>query len=251
MNPSIGRSRHRRFAPWRALAAALLSLPFAPSACALDVTDRTAVPAPIPDGVIEIGGRRLHLPPGNWMLTGWSEHTTSGYARGGDTWGRGVSAWATLVENGHLRAIVWLALPVQDFKAVTGNGEGCRSQEGTIERMNLSRQLSKPECLAVYVDHDAQAILERRSPYTLRWLVKQKLGETGPLVRFVYGLRSEWSYGAMNLVLPTGPFDSDDDARRWALGLRDATRAFLEHRTSEATLPALPSLESSGNAMAR
>lgn len=246
MNP---RRRPRR--AWCAATLALLWAGFVPAACALDVSQPTAVPTPIADGVLEVGGRRLQLSPGDWVLTGWSEHTTTGFARGGDTWGRGVSAWASLVENGHLRAIVWLALPVQDFRGVTGNSGGCASLAGTIERLNLSNQFSKPECLAVYGERDLQSTLEKRSPYTLSWLRRQGIAETGPLVRFVYLLRSESSYGALAIVLPTGPFESDDDARRWALGMRDSTRSFLEHRTSEGRLPALPSLQSSGSAMAR
>jgi hypothetical protein len=251
MNPSRQASRQRPGRLWRATAITVLALPWAPAAQAIDVSQRTAVPTPIADGALEIGGRRLHLPPGDWVLTGWSEYTTTGYARGGDTWGRGVSAWATLVEHGRLRAIVWLSLPVQDFRAVSGNSAGCTRDVGTIERLNLSSQLSKPECLAVYGERDLQSAIEKRSPYTLRWLVGQGLADTGPLVRFAYMLRSEWSFGALSLVLPTGPFESDEDARRWALGMRDAMRTFLEHRSSEGQLPALPDAASNGDAVRR
>lgn len=245
--------REQRPAPWswRMAAFALLATPLAPHVYALDLSRKVALPAAIDDGILEAGGRRLHLPPGHWVLTGRADVQTTGYARGGDAWGRGVSAWATLVERGHLRAIVWLGLPLQDFRSVRQGEPGCADNDAAIERLNLSNQLAKPECLAVYGERDVQAALARRSPNTLKWLASRHVDDPGPLVRFVYKLRSESSYGSFAILLPTGPFDSDDEARRWALGLRDSLRQFLEHRTSEANVPALPSLESSGNAMAR
>jgi hypothetical protein len=236
---------------WHAAAVALLSLPWTPAASALDVSQRIALPAPIPDGVLEVSGRRLHLPPGHWVLTGQRELETVGSAHGAEVWGHGVSAWATLVEQGRLRAIVWLSLPVQDMRNVRRDSAGCASGESAIERLDLSSQLSRPECLAVYGERDLQSAVATRSPNTLKWLARKRVADPGALVRFVYKLRSESSYGSFAIVLPTGPFDSDDEARHWALGLRDALRAFLEHRTSEASVPPLPSLESSGNAMAR
>jgi len=101
---SIGqRSALPRRCAW--VVAALFALT-TPHAAALDVSRKLAVPVPIADSVLEVGGRRLRLPPGRWVLTGRGEVETVGYARGGDAWGRGVSAWATLVEDGRLRAPV-------------------------------------------------------------------------------------------------------------------------------------------------
>jgi hypothetical protein len=254
MNPALVRTRDRPAASWRSLRASLfvlLAVALAPAARALDVSQKLAWPAPIDDGVLEVGDRRLHLPPGHWVLTGRREVDTVGQARGGDAWGRGVSAWATLVENGHLRAIVWLGLPLQDLRNVREGRHGCADNDATIERLNLSGQLSKPECLAVYGERNLQSALGTRTPHTLRWLSKRHVADPGPLVRFVYKLRSESSYGSFMLVLPTGPFDSDEEARRWALGLRESLRPFLEHRTSEATVPALPGATSSGAAPVR
>lgn len=235
----------------RASTVVLLGAAMAPAAGALGVSRKLALPAPIADNVLEVGDRRLHLPPGRWVLTGRGEVDTVGHARGGDAWGRGVNAWATLVEDGHLRAIVWLALPLQDLRHVREGGHGCGDDDTPIERLNLSSQLSKPECLAVYGERGLQSALETRTPHMLKWLAARHVADPGPMVRFVYKLRSESSYGSFALVLPTGPFDSDDEARRWALGLRESLRAFLEHRTSEASVPALPGLQSSGNALAR
>jgi hypothetical protein len=223
------------------VALALLAAQLAPAAFALDISRKLPLPAPITDGVLEMGGRRLHLPSGHWILTGRGELETVGYARGGDAWGRGISAWATLVEHGRLRAIVGLSLPLQDFRGVRHGAPGCADEVDAIERLNLSKQLSKPECLAVYGERSLQSAVATRSPHTMKWLARQHVADPGPLVRFAYKLRSESSYGSMVLVLPTGPFESDEEARRWALGLREALRAFLEHRTSEASLPALPS----------
>jgi len=235
----------------RAAVVALIAAQVPKAALALDVSRKMSLPARIADGVLEAGGRSLRLPPGHWVLTGRGEVETVGHARGGDAWGQGVSAWATLVDHGRLRAIVWLSLPLQDFARVRAGAPGCAENDAAIERLNLSNQLSKPECLAVYGERDLQSALAIRSPNTLKWLVRHHVADPGPLVRFVYKLRSDSSYGSFALLLPTGPFDSEDDARRWALGLRDSLRAFLEHRTSEARVPALPGETSSGSASAR
>lgn len=235
----------------RAALVALLAVSALPLAQALDVSQKLVLPVPIADGVLEAGDRRLHLPPGRWVLTGRGAVETVGYARGGDAFGQGVSAWATLVEDGQLRAIVWLGLPLQDFRSVRPASPGCADNDATIGRLDLSRQLSKPECLAVYGERSLASALEKRSPHTLAWLAKRHVADPGPLVRFVYKLRSESSYGNFALLLPTGPFDSDDEARRWALGLRESLRPFLEHRTTEASVPALPGATSSGAATAR
>jgi hypothetical protein len=242
------------FGPWRVARATLVALLAATGprhALALDVSQKLVLPVPIADGVLEAGDRRLRLPPGRWVLTGRGAVGTVGFARGGDEFGQGVSAWATLVEDGHLRAIVWLGVPLQDFRNVHPASPGCADSDATIERLNLSNQLSKPECLAVYGERSLESALEKRSPHTLKWLAKHHVADPGPLVRFVYKLRSESSYGNFALLLPTGPFDSDDEARRWALGLRESLRPFLEHRTSEASVPALPGATSSGAASAR
>lgn len=254
MNPTLDRTPLRPAPPWRRLRTSmfvLLAVPQSPAAHALDVSQPRVLPAAIDDGVLAVGDRRLHLPPGRWVLTGRGEVETVGHARGGDAWGRGVSAWATLVENGHLRAIVWLGLPLQDFRNVRPGAPGCADNDAAIERLNLSSALSTPECLAIYGERSVQSALEKRTPHTLKWLAKRHVADPGPLVRFVYKLRSESSYGSFALVLPTGPFDSDDEARRWALGLRETLRPFLEHRTSEASLPALPGATSSGAAPVR
>jgi len=239
--------------PWRAARATVVALLAGPAmqAHALDVSQKLALPAAITDGVLEAGDRRLHLPPGRWVLTGRGAVETIGYARGGDAFGQGVSAWATLVEDGHLRAIMWLGLPLQDFRSVHPASPGCADNDATIARLNLSNQLSKPECLAVYGERSLESALDKRSPHTLQWLARQHVADPGPLVRFVYKLRSESSYGNFALLLPTGPFDSDDEARSWALGLRESLRSFLEHRTTEASVPALPGATSSGAASAR
>jgi hypothetical protein len=224
----------------RAAVLALLATHFLPAAFALDISQKLPLPTPIADGVLEAGGRSLHLPPGHWVLTGRADVETVGYARGGDVWGHGVSAWATLAEHGRLRAILWLSLPLQDFRAVRQGAPGCADDSDAIERQDLSNQLSKPECLAIYGLRSLRSALATRSPNTLKWLLAEHVADPGPLVFFVYKLRSEYSYGSMALALPTGPFESDEEARRWALGLRESLRAFLEHRTSEASLPALP-----------
>jgi hypothetical protein len=77
MNP-----RGRPGRAWRAATLALLWAGLTPAVSALDISQPTAVPTPIADGVLEVGGRRLQLAPGDWVLTGWSEHTTTEHPTG-------------------------------------------------------------------------------------------------------------------------------------------------------------------------
>lgn len=173
------------------------------------------------------------------MLTDRRLEETTGRLRRSEQQGEGVTAWAALVEDGRLRALAWVALPLRDFPNVHRlQRNGC-SEADKIERFHFSRRLTQPECLGVYGQADLAEALASRSLPPLAWL-RERGVDRGPVVRFVYKLRGDGSYGQVVLMSPTAPFESDEDASRWALGLRDACRPVFDgHGLCE--LPQLPS----------
>jgi len=222
---------------WAVLALAACAC--APS-CALDLARPPALPAPVTDGVLQVGARRVILPAGDWVLTAVNTEETIGRGRRGPRYGQGISAWAVLVEGGTLRAIVWLGLPLEDFaREHRARGNGC-TDDDSIERVDLSAAPTQPECLGVYGHRDLAAPLGARTPRTLAWLQARGAADPGAVVRFVYKRRSDDSYGGVSLILPATPFGADEEASRWSRGLRDACRPLFEGRAAEARLPPIP-----------
>jgi len=210
---------------------------------ALEITRDIALPVVVADGVLQIGERRLHLPAGRWVLTGGAPHPTEGKAmKGRDRYGEGFDAWATLVEDGQLRALVWLGLPFADFPREHRIGGNDCVEDGSIERLRLSDNPRLPECLGVYGYETLAALMANRSPRTVAWLRQRGIPDPGTVVRFVYKLRTDDGYGGVAMVLPAAPFASDDDARRWVGQLREACRPLFEGRAPDASLPPLPRL---------
>jgi hypothetical protein len=231
------RRSRRRAAAAAGIAAALLS---AAPAAALDLSKPLALPAPVADGVLEAGQRRLRLPAGDWVLTALAREETIGRRGGTERRGEGVAAWAALVQDGELRALVALALPLEDFPNVHRQGAPGCTDEDSIERLDLSRTLTRPECLGVYGHRDLGAWLGARTPRTLAWLRGQGVADSVPVVRFAYRIRTDGTYGGVSVILPTAPFAADEEATRWARGLRDAMEPLLTGRAGEARLPAAP-----------
>jgi hypothetical protein len=207
---------------------------------ALDISRPIALPARVTDGVLQVGPRRLRLPSGDWVLTGQSFEETVGGRGGAERHGEGVHAWAALMRGGELRALVWLGLPLEDFPHVHHRRRNTCTDDDSIERLDLSKTLTQPECLGVYGHRDLQAPLGARSPRTLEWLRERHAADPGPVVRFVYKIRTDNSYGGVSMIMPTAPFAADEEASRWARGLRDACRPLFEGRIQEARLPEVP-----------
>lgn len=207
---------------------------------AMDLSHPVAVPAPVSDGVLQVGSRRLHLPAGSWVLTAHHVDETFGRMRGRELTGHGISVWAVLVEDGRLSALVWLSLPIEDYQHVHRIGHNTCTEADSIERLDLTKTLTQPECLGVYGHHDLAGPMSTRNPGTMAWLHDHHVPDPGPIVRFVYKIRTDGTYGDVMLVTPTAPFAADEEATRWARLLREACRPMFEGRATDCTVPPLP-----------
>jgi hypothetical protein len=160
--------------------------------------------------------------------------------RGRELTGAGISVWAALAEDGQLRALLWLSMPVEDFPHVHRIGHNACTEEDSIERLDLTKTLTQPECLGVYGHRDLAGPMATRNQKTMAWLAGRHVPDPGPVVRFVYKIRTDGTYGDVMLVTPTAPFTEDAEATRWARLLREACRPLFEGRATDASLPPLP-----------
>jgi hypothetical protein len=220
----------------RHAAAAALLAALASAAAATDIA-AAPLPADIADLTVQVAQRRLHLPPGHWVLVARTQVETMGRKHASGT---GIQAWIAREDAGRLTALIWLSLPEQDFGNVHHQGNNRCPEEDGIERADLSDNPNLPECLGVYGHRDMTQAIAARSDAVLGWLVRAKVASDGPMVRFTYRQRTDYSYGGISLFLPTQHFESEDASSAWARQLRDACRPLFEGRTSDARLPALP-----------
>ena len=219
----------------RTVMAALL----ATASIAAGATDLAAVmpQTRLDDLTAQVNSRRLHLPPGHWVLVARHEVETSGKQHRS---GSGLEAWLAQTDHGALRALLHLSLPLEDYPRVhTPTGNRCPEEDG-IERANLSPNPDLPECLGIYGHRDLLEALAVRSPGVVAWMTKVGIANPGAVVRFTYRERTDNSYGGISLFLPTAHFDSDEVASAWARQLRAACRPLFESSAGEATLPATP-----------
>ena len=216
------------------IAAGLLAA--AASAGATDVA-RARVPSDITDGVVQIAQRRLHLPPGHWVLAARVEVETVGRKQRTST---GVQAWIARVDDGQLGALMKLSLPTEDFQNVHQTSENRCPEEDGIQKADLSENPRLPECLGIYGHRDLAQAMAAREPAVLAWMTLAKVANPGPVVRFTYRQRTDFSYGGISLYLPTSHFESDDVAVIWANRVRDTCRPLFEGRSRDAELPNPP-----------
>jgi hypothetical protein len=202
-------------------------------------TDIAAAPVPseLADLTVQVAQRRLHLPPGHWVLVARSQVETMGRKH---ATGTGIQAWIAREDDGRLAALLWVSLPEQDFANVHHQYNNRCPEEDGIERADLSANPNLPECLGVYGHRDMTQAIAARSDAVLGWLVRSRIASTDPMVRFTYRERTDFSYGGISLFLPTRHFESEDASSGWARQLRDACRPLFEGRVHDATLPPLP-----------
>ncbi len=237
----------KRFAPGvRPMAAALL---LALAACGAGATDiaTAALPSDVSDGVLQVAQRRLRLPPGHWVLVARDTVETQGRKQQAGT---GIRAWIAREDAGRLDALISLSLPLEDFPKVHHQGDNRCSEEDSIERADLSGNPNLPECLGVYGHRDLVQALATRSPAVAAWMLAAKVSNPGPVVRFTYRQRTDFSYGGISLFLPTAHFESDEVASAWAKQMRQVCKPLFEGRVRDATLPrpSAPSEETAASA---
>ena len=216
-------------------AAALL----AALAAGAGATDLASVPVPsdIGDLTLQVAQRRLHLPPGHWVLVARTQVPTMGKRNASGT---GIQAWIARADAGRLNALLWVSLPEQDFANVHHQFNNRCPEEDGIERADLSGNPNLPECLGVYGHRDMTQAIAARSDAVLGWLVRSRIASDGPMVRFTYRQRTDFSYGGISLFVPTQHFENEGDSSGWAKQLREACRPLFEGRAHDATLPPLP-----------
>jgi hypothetical protein len=207
------------------------------SSLAIDIVAAHA-PADVPDGVLQIGGRKLQLPPGDWRLVQRDEFEVhaSRHMRSVDAYG----AWVVLLEGRRFRGIVHLSLPVADAPQVgRGRGNPCES-DNDILRVDLSRGKPGSECLAVFGHHDLARSLQRRASRAVDWMLDHGVTGLDTGVQISYVRKLDGSFGHVDVFLPAEDFESDTEASQWATTLREALEPFLDETADSARLPALP-----------
>jgi hypothetical protein len=224
-------------------AGALLALALAAGGAGATDIATAPVPSDLPDRTVQVAQRRLHLPPGHWVLVAREDVVTEGGRSGkrrAAPEGTGLQAWIAREDAGRLAALVWLSLPLQDFPGVHHRGDtGCPDEDG-IERADLSPNPKRPDCLRVYGHRDMRRTLANRSAALVAWMGRAQVATDDAMVRFIYRERSDGAYGGISLYLPTPNFESDEVASAWARRLRDACQPLFEGRVSDAELPPMP-----------
>lgn len=100
----------------------------------------------------------------------------------------------------------------------------------------------KPECLAIFGHENLRGVFQRRAAPVAQWILAHSaLDPADGAVEFAYMKRSQRSFGALRVFMPTDAFAADDDARAWAGRLRAAIEPLFDGDADEATLPAVPS----------
>jgi hypothetical protein len=223
----------------RSAARACVAVVLAAATFAADATD-LAVAKPhtrLDDLTAQVNSRRLHLPPGHWVLVARREVETTGKQHRA---GAGIEAWLAQTQGGALRALVHLSLPLEDYPRVhTPTGNRCPEEDG-IQRADLSPNPGLPECLGIYGHRDLLEAMASRSQGVVAWMDKAGIANPGAVVRFTYRQRTDNSYGGITLFLPTAHFESDEVASAWARQLRAACAPLFESSSGEATLPSTP-----------
>ena len=247
MNPFRPSPRARRATSttWRAAGVVVRRL--AVAACALtclpgQATDLVAArpPVEITDGQVSIGPRTLHLPPGRWFYVDHQEIQRHGGPR--------VQAPATedvafllRVDHGQATLGIRLGLLRSDLARPSWDFE-CMAP-GTIYFKDRTSSPGQADCLYVSDRRNAGHAIEAWSAPAARWLEAKGIASPGSLVFVRYQRFGSNSHGMVILLIPTAHFESEASVDEWAESLRDALKPWLEHRTDEASLPALPEPE--------
>jgi len=200
---------------------------------ATDVVAATT-PVALADGVVQIGSRSVHLPPGDWTLVHTKEFQPP-MARDVDI----TTAWVVLLRDGRFGMAMQLSLPVADMRKDRRIPDNpCTARDGVL-RGDYSHGESEMECLAVFGHHELQDVLQQRAPRIANW-VRKRVPKVDDGIEVTYSHRDGRMLGRVAFYFPAQDFASDDDAARWAGAVRATFEPLVERKVAEVTLPPLP-----------
>jgi hypothetical protein len=196
------------------------------------------LPADLPDARLDFGDRRFGLPPvGRWTLVQREERPLSERRDKGLVY----ETWAVAMDGPRVRMVVKLAMPGEGAHRTRRTVlSPCLEPEGIL-REDLSSRAGLPECLAIFGHETLRGIFRRRAQPTAGWIAAHaEVDPSAPAVEFAYTKRAEMAFGAVRIFTTTDAFPADEDARRWATGLRAALEPLFEGRSTEGAIPPLP-----------
>jgi hypothetical protein len=207
------------------------------TASAVDVAE-AAIPGPVADGTLSIGGRTLSLPDGTWMLVGRSGGS-SGRIDGGGGRSERIQGLAVAVADGAMAGAVLYDGLGRPTSGVSGwQGTSCVDR-GALHFELIDAHPLRPECVIVQKGSTIgpKATLE---PYRT---AAEWAAAAGTRVAARQYTVSVARYGSsdrtiVRVVLPQAAFASDADAIAWARLLARAMHPLLDE--GKASLPPLP-----------
>ncbi len=196
----------------------------------------TPLPAPVTDSQVKIGPRSLTLPPGQWTLVARSE----GHVKNGTQVAQThFTVYAMQAEAGALRAGVITRLPTHSARVDAASDGPCMAPDGSYAGL-LHRQDFEAgrHCLLVF-RHRSHLQGRNLDPF-LAQAADSGVTSNGPVYEFSYARYASNDFGWVRVIVPVSTFGSQAAAVAWAQQLPPALGELLEHRTTQAVLPALP-----------
>ncbi|MGN6525183.1 MAG: hypothetical protein ACTHL8_02235 [Burkholderiaceae bacterium] len=221
-----------------ALAAALASALAAVAPARATDALAAAIPSDLPDARLDFGDRHVGLPAvGRWTLVQRDERPLAERRDKGSVH----ETWAVAMDGPRVRMVVRLMMPSAGAHRTRRSVlSPCLEPEGIL-REDLSSRAGLPECLAIFGHENLRGIFRRRAQPTASWIAAHaEVDPSAPAVEFTYTKRADTAFGSVRIFTTTDAFPADDDARRWAAGLRDALEPLFEGRSAEGAIPPLP-----------
>lgn len=236
--PQLGDTRSRLA---RRVACAVAACALASGARATDVADWHYA-SPLPDATIQIGPRRLHLPPGHWTLVHRSEFEAWGANLGARASSvTAYTAWAVRIEDGEFRMAVALSLPVRRLQYLHRWGpDPCARERSLIFQRTLSSSAATPECLSIDGSLSFMQSMRSTNIPVANWFETQKFKDVDGLVHVLYTKHHNTTFGRVSVLLPTQAFESDIELIRWSNALPALLGPLIDADADDATLPEPP-----------
>lgn len=219
-----------------ATAAAAFALLVTPGARATNAADWHYA-MEMPDSMLQIGSRKLHLPPGHWTLVERGEFTSTAFRSASTTY----TVWAVRIENNAFTMGVTLSLPMQRLININRWGpDPCVQRSNLIHQKILSNSAAFPECLSIEGSLSFLQYLRYTNMPVSVWFEGHKFEDTDGLVHILYTKNHNTTFGRVSVFLPTKAFGSDVELVRWAESLPRVLGPFIDNDVDDATLPAPP-----------